>query len=529
MSVLRRALSRAAHEFSIRAFGESRRTFQPLPPSVGVPSWSAIQTYCFRPDIQAVYPLGLTPAGRGAFLRWCSQHGATWGATYERAAAELAMLDATPSRGLALTYRFRPQWQRLFPLALTAEWHWRELCDWIAWEFNCGGRWLKRAMLGNSDIELSVDVTLIARWRQVCGLQVEATEYAAALAEGGSTVGKRAVPTNPLHGIAGEFTQTALESGSITIVKAGAFEPFDSTFDGCGLHPREGVYRIAAWSWELEDLPAQVLQQTSLVQEFWTPSEFSAIGLRKHAVAQPIYAMRPSVNVPAPSTLTRTDFGLLGDECVFLSIFDLSGMLERKNPLGAIAAFRRAFSTLDRARLVLKINRAESYPRELEAIRTAASGSSITVLTGTMPGCDLAALLRCSDSLVSLHRSEGFGYTLAEAMLLGKPVIATNYSANAEYMTPDNSLPVNFDMVKIELDIGVYSAGSRWAEPQIDHAAMQMRWVFQHRHAAQEIGKRASRDAHAMFSRAAFARRLQARLQQIRLASPRRIRSLRQT
>jgi glycosyltransferase involved in cell wall biosynthesis len=98
------------------------------------------------------------------------------------------------------------------------------------------------------------------------------------------------------------------------------------------------------------------------------------------------------------------------------------------------------------------------------------------------------------DAYVSLHRSEGFGLTLTEAMNMGKPVIATAYSGNMDFMTASNSFPVKYRLVEIEKNHGPYTKGCEWAEPDLDHAAELMRYVYLHRDHAAEVGKRAQQD-----------------------------------
>jgi len=116
------------------------------------------------------------------------------------------------------------------------------------------------------------------------------------------------------------------------------------------------------------------------------------------------------------------------------------------------------------------------------------------------------------DALVSLHRSEGFGLGPAEAMFLGKPVIATNWSGNTEFMRQDNSLPVNYRLVTIVKDIGVYRAGQTWAEPDIGHAATLMRRIVEDGALREAIGAEAMRTMREEFSPAAINRRIRERL-----------------
>ena len=113
----------------------------------------------------------------------------------------------------------------------------------------------------------------------------------------------------------------------------------------------------------------------------------------------------------------------------------------------------------------------------MEALQEAAAGANVRILDQVLSRADIDALLELSDCYVSLHRSEGFGLTIAEAMSLAKPVIATAYSGNMDFMTLSNSFPVNYRLTAIERDYGPYRQGWPWADPDLEHAAALMRHV----------------------------------------------------
>src|SRR5262249_46259940 len=128
---------------------------------------------------------------------------------------------------------------------------------------------------------------------------------------------------------------------------------------------------------------------------------------------------------------------------------------------------------------------------------------------------EVYALLNACDCYVSLHRSEGFGLTMAEAMLLGKPVIATGYSGNLDFMTPTNSLLVGYDRVPITRELPIYRKGPVWAEPSVDEAARAMRWVYEHPAAARALGLRARADVSRLLSLQTAGQRMARRLEVI--------------
>ena len=198
-------------------------------------------------------------------------------------------------------------------------------------------------------------------------------------------------------------------------------------------------------------------------------------------------------------------------------MYDLSSIQERKNPAATLDAFDRAFNReTTRAALVVKTQNADFHPQELAALRERLSGRKDVIwINETLPRQDVYDLLAGCDAFVSLHRSEGFGLALAEAMLLGKPVVATNWSGNTDFMRPDNSFPVNFQLVRIERDFGVYRAGQMWADPDIEHAASLLRQVMDNEPLRAKISQQAMRTIREEFSPETVGRRILARLEYV--------------
>jgi glycosyltransferase involved in cell wall biosynthesis len=171
--------------------------------------------------------------------------------------------------------------------------------------------------------------------------------------------------------------------------------------------------------------------------------------------------------------------------------------MERKNPEGVIDAFVKAFKGTPHAKrvcLTLKVggmHRAE-YMTRVERLTRKASEADLVI---HFDGRQLArsAMLRLiaeADCYVSLHRAEGFGYTMAEAMFYGIPVIASAYSGNLEYMTPANSFLVPCEEAFVKNADGPFQRGSIWGEPDIDIAAALMRQVVEKPSTALATGER---------------------------------------
>lgn len=254
-------------------------------------------------------------------------------------------------------------------------------------------------------------------------------------------------------------------------------------------------YNIGYWAWELSSVPRHWCDSFRYFEEIWVPSTFCLDAVSR---VSPIPVVRIPhsihVDVPQDPECTRSQFGIGPDTFVFLFFFDFHSIMQRKNPLGLIEAFRRAFMPEHDALLLIKCSRSDSDPSSRMRLEQASRGANVKMYDAVISRPALNSLMSMCDAYVSLHRSEGFGLTLTEAMSMGKPVIATAYSGNMDFMTPSNSFPVKYRLVDIEEDYGFYTKGCEWAEPDLDHAAELMRHVYAHRDEAAEVGKRAQQD-----------------------------------
>jgi glycosyltransferase involved in cell wall biosynthesis len=227
------------------------------------------------------------------------------------------------------------------------------------------------------------------------------------------------------------------------------------------------------------------------VDEVWVASEFGRACLDQVSPV-PVVKMPLPVVAPDPPTVGRAHFGLPERAFIFLFMFDVSSQTERKNPRAVVRAFRQADLAHEQAVLVLKYSNTAYDPEAVRLLREEAEGLNVVLLDGYMERTELAALLSVADCYVSLHRAEGFGLTMAEAMRLGKPVIATAYSGNMDFMTPDTAYLVDHRIVPIVRDYGPYLRGFVWADPDVEHAARLMRDVVENRDEAARRGSLAA-------------------------------------
>jgi glycosyltransferase involved in cell wall biosynthesis len=237
---------------------------------------------------------------------------------------------------------------------------------------------------------------------------------------------------------------------------------------------------IGYWFWELEYLPLPMRQSIALVDEIWAGTKFVTDAFAAVAPV-PVRHVPIPVAEPQPSSRSRNDFAVLADagqRPVFLAAFDHLSVTERKNPVGLIEAFRVAFTVDEGPLLVIKTMNAHHRWTSHQRVLAAADGrADIRVWDEALTRADQMALVAAADCMVSLHRSEGLGLHLAEAMWLGTPTIATRYSGNLDFMTDDNSLLIDADLVHVEHGEGVYPPSAKWAAPDLAEAAAAMRRI----------------------------------------------------
>ena len=237
-------------------------------------------------------------------------------------------------------------------------------------------------------------------------------------------------------------------------------------------------YNIAFWLWELEKFPQQWENALKLVDEVWTPSEFASRSIRL-VTDKPVHTIPYGISIPDAQGAGRRQFSLPNGKFLFLCMYDCNSYFERKNPMAAISAYKTAFTPEEQgAGIVIKLNNPKKM--DMQIIREELSGySNVFFIEEVLEKKQVNELISCVDAYVSLHRSEGFGLIPAEAMMLGTPVIATNWSANTEFMNNETACMVGYSFITIEKDHGPYEAGNRWADPDINQAAEYMRKLYE--------------------------------------------------
>jgi glycosyltransferase involved in cell wall biosynthesis len=206
---------------------------------------------------------------------------------------------------------------------------------------------------------------------------------------------------------------------------------------------------------------------------------------------------------------------------VFLTAFDVLSVVERKNPGAVVNAFRLACTRNKGLRLVVKVNNARLCSEAVQVLRQAAGDLPVTFLEETLDRDEMNALIAVCDCFVSLHRSEGFGLALAEAMAFGKPVIATAYSGNMDFTTPSNAFLVSYSMTRVGTGCGPYDPEGEWTEPDVHEAARQMKLVVECQDAARKRAVAGQEFVRNYLSPEVIGAKMRQRLERIQLSPPR--------
>lgn len=238
----------------------------------------------------------------------------------------------------------------------------------------------------------------------------------------------------------------------------------------------EGHYNIAFWLWEMQEFPKEWVPMIQQLDEIWTPAEFVSEAVRK-VTDKPVYTIPYTVEAPFEEAYDRSHFHLPEDRFLFLMLFDSNSISERKNPYGVIEAYMKAFTPQDNTGLVIKIGNASE--KELEALKKKLDGYAVYFVREMLPKKEVNSLIRCADVYVSLHRSEGYGLVLAEAMMMGVPTIATNYSANTEFQDDTRACMIPYTLRQVGKDLYPYKKEYFWAVPDTEKAAEGMRRLFE--------------------------------------------------
>ena len=480
------------------------------------PAGALILSHRFNASWQALFPDGTTVFGQERFAAW-------FRATYRCEADWTQPANwpqaLTAAQQIRLGWYAREYWQICHSDPFRNETTALALLDWLvvpAAGLQAAAReWLAaQPAAGLAAALVAPGLTVIGHFCYPSGLRNSAISVVRGLRSVPLEVLVRDVPVDGEHDQPQHAAHDGPEPYGTTLVHIQPEPFFGQAFARAGLNPRRRrSYRIGYWYWELEAVPESWAGAVAEVDELWAATRFVADALRSH-FRTPVFNLMPGIELPAFLPRGPEHFGIPPSRFTFLFAFHMMSVMERKNPLGLIRAFRMAFSAADPVTLVLKTSFGEKHPALIAELHAAANaaGAKVTIIDRVFTNDETISLMQACDAYVSLHRSEGLGLTMAEAMLLGKPVIATGYSGNLDFMTPENSLLAAYRLVEIDRPTPPYATGSLWAEPVESHAAQLMRRVWQNPDFAAALGRRAKADIAANLSIAAAGRRMADRL-----------------
>ncbi len=265
-------------------------------------------------------------------------------------------------------------------------------------------------------------------------------------------------------------------------------------------------YNVMYPAWELSKYPeewANLIEK--YFDEVWANSGFVADAISK-SVSKPVFCLPAPSEVGITSFLGRRHFGIPESPYVFLFFFEFTSFIDRKNPSAVLKAFEKLSEKAgkENARLVLKLSGAERRPNDFkrfeEMLNAYKFKDRVVVINRTLSNNEIGNLMRCADCFISLHRSEGYGRGLSEAMYLGKPVIATGYSGNLEFMDDSNSCLVKYDLIPVMEGQYPHAKGQVWADPDPEHAAEYMLKLLSDREWGRKLGAAASRHIRTHYS-----------------------------
>jgi glycosyltransferase involved in cell wall biosynthesis len=272
-----------------------------------------------------------------------------------------------------------------------------------------------------------------------------------------------------------------------------------------------GKFMVGYWAWELPEAPAEWKVGLKFVHHILVPSAFTARAVRSLQPRQPIDVLLHPVALgaaPEPPPLPRDK------PFTALLVFNVASSFQRKNPIAALAAFQAAFGDDPTTQLIIKLQNSASYPDGVERLRRAAQGhANIRIDDRNLSHEDMAHLYADCDVVMSLHRSEGFGLVIAEGMLAGRPVIATDWSGNTDFLSAENGMPIGCTLVPAIDPQGEYHHPSMcWAEPDVAEAAAALRRLRDDAGLRHRLGRAAHEYATLHFSDRAYTARLKSLL-----------------
>lgn len=366
--------------------------------------------------------------------------------------------------------------------------------------------WLRGLRTRRAHVLASTRFAVVGLHRSISGLGEGARLFAGALADCNAQVSSVDVTELAGHPSQIGMVQKPLPEAATTIVHLNPPELLSILgIHGRGAFPKGPL--VGFWTWETERIPDSWVPAVDVVDEIWVPSAFTARAIAPYASRKKkrVQVLPYPIHKSPVGNRRRRRFGLPEDKVVVLTAADARSSFARKNPLGAIETFARADCD---ALLVCKLTGTNNSKAHADAVRRAAARvRNVILIEEDLSRDEMADLIMTSDVLMSLHRAEGFGLVIAEAMQRGKAVIATNYSGNMDFINRENARPIGFSFVPISDAQSVYGKGT-WAEPNVEEAAAALRELVCDAGLRTKLGGAAARHMELWYGAEAWTKRL---------------------
>lgn len=476
------------------------------------PSLGARRLWQHLDHLRTLLPKGILPPWRRSLTRWMVRTARpAHGTSLSSILWFLAELEEDPACGTDELWLDSPALQARFPKAQVdpadRERYWKHVAGYPRMAPGVE-RARQVATTGFSLPESHPEgVNLYGHFCYPSGLGEAAWQIRRGLEAAGIPVAARDMPAAIQHDIHDRDGMRGPETHPVTLHILPPEHQFHEIYARSMSHRRPDARRAAVWYWELEKTPALWAQRSRHYDEIWAPTRFIRDSFAQ-VMPVPVRAVAPGVSLGPVADRDREWFGLPANAFIVLFAFDMCSVMERKNPLGLIRAYRRAFKPSDDALLVIKVTRGSFDPEGMALLLAEQAKGQVLIIDRVMSRANAMAMINCCDTYASLHRSEGFGLTLAEAMLLGKPAVGTNYSGNLDFMTPEVSRLVDFRKVTIATDLPQYPKGVVWAEPDEDHAGSILKAIYDQPGGAREMALRGQEHAKRVLDPGTAARRV---------------------
>lgn len=265
-----------------------------------------------------------------------------------------------------------------------------------------------------------------------------------------------------------------------------------------GLGSFRKTFNIGYWAWELEVIPSEWVRALRYMSAIITPSTFTTDVIKRYARYPVLTATHPVTTI-APEQNTRQNLSIPENAFLVSNIFSFGSSMERKNPMGLIAAFNAAFAQTEDAYLLLKANTGKDSTEKRELLAAIAQHPNIRLIDQHWSRSQVLGLIQSSDIYASLHRSEGFGLTIAEAMLVGTPAMVTAWSGNMDFCTASNSFLIDYKAIQVNSTHPEFSklASATWADADISQAAQTLREIYRDRSKVSDKQSRCAADMQA--------------------------------